>query len=80
MKEGVFIGLRVYAIRPGGRFAQPQAPFENGDVIEAVDGVAVITEAGARALHDHVIRGDADARVTVRRRGGVVELASKAIR
>ena len=79
MKEGVFVGLKVYAIRPGGRFAQPQAPFENGDLIEAIDGVAVVTDEGTRALHDKVILGKADAIVTVQRRGAAIGLASKAL-
>jgi len=80
MKDDVFVGFKVYAIRTGGRFDQPQARFHNGDTIESIDGVAVTTEAGSTALHDKVILGTADAVVTVRRNGQLVTLASKSVR
>ncbi|MBA3538337.1 MAG: hypothetical protein H0T79_01800 [Deltaproteobacteria bacterium] len=79
MTNGVFVGLKVYAIRAGGRFDQPQARFAYGDTIELVDGVAVTTDAGSVALHDKVILGKADAVVTVRRQAQLVKLASKAL-
>jgi type II secretory pathway component PulC len=78
-KDGTFIGLRVYSVRAGGRFDQPQARFQNGDLIETIDGVAVTTGDGTIALHDKVILGTADASITVRRKGQLVTLASKAI-
>jgi hypothetical protein len=77
MKDGALVGLKIYAIRPGGRFDQPQAPFLNGDTIQSVDGVFVMLEAGAKALHDNVIEGKADAEVVVLRKGATVTLASK---
>jgi len=80
MKDDVFVGFKVYAIRAGGRFDQPQARFLNGDTIESIDGAAVTTTAGSTALHDKVILGTADAVVTVRRNGQLVTLASKSVR
>jgi hypothetical protein len=80
LKDDVFVGLKVYAIRDGGRFDQPAGKFEPGDTIETVDGAAVTTEAGAKALYDKVIRGAADTVVTVRRKGEVVSLTSTAIK
>jgi len=78
VRDGVFVGLKVYAIKPGGRFDQPTARFRAGDTIEQIDGEAVTTDAGTRALHDKVVRGTADATVTVRRAGTLVTLYSKA--
>ncbi len=80
MRDGVFAGLKVYAIRRGGRFDQPEARFQAGDVIEQVDGLVVTSDAGTRALHDRVIAGRADATVIVRRAGAVVTLTSRAVR
>jgi hypothetical protein len=79
LREGAFVGLKVYAIRPGGRFDQPQSPFHNGDTIEEIDHVPVTSDTGTTALHDKVIVGKADAVVTVRRAGKVVMLTSKAV-
>jgi S1-C subfamily serine protease len=76
LRDGQPVGLKVYAIRPGGRFAQ--AAFENGDTIEAIDEEPVITEAGRRALFDKVVNGTADATVTVRRKGALMKLTSRA--
>jgi hypothetical protein len=80
MKDGVFIGLKVYAIRPSGRFDQPSARFHNGDMIDTIDGEKVTSDAGARRLHDNVIEGKADAVVVVRRGNQLVTLTSKAMR
>ncbi len=45
-RDHKLVGFKVYAIRPGGgRYAA--AGMENGDTIEAVDGVAVTAEADA---------------------------------
>jgi type II secretory pathway component PulC len=76
LKDGKFAGIKVYAIKPGGRF--DQAKFQNGDTVEKIDGVP-LADDGGRALHEKVIEGKADATVTVRRRGKAVELKSKAI-
>jgi len=79
MRDGVFVGLKVYAIKAGGRFDQPTAKFLAGDTIEQIDGEPVTTDAGTRALHAKVIEGSADAQVTVRRRGELVTLHSRAV-
>lgn len=79
-RDGTPIGLKVYAIRPGGRFDQPTARFQNGDTIESVDGVSVLEEAGVAALYGNVIGGKADATVVVLRHGERITLASKAAR
>lgn len=78
LKDGTFVGIKVYAIKAGGRFDQPTAKFLNGDTIEKIDGVDVTTDAGSYALRDKVILGTSDAKVTLRRQGQVVELLSKA--
>lgn len=78
LRDGVFVGLKVYAIRAGGRFDQPTAKFQAGDTIEQIDGVAVTTDAGTRALHDKVIEGRGDATVSLKRAGKPVTLHSKA--
>ncbi len=78
LRDGVFVGLKVYAIRPGGRFDQPTAKFQAGDTIEQIDGVAVTTDAGTLALHDKVIEGRGDATVSIKRAGKPVTLHSKA--
>ncbi|MCX5746243.1 MAG: hypothetical protein NT062_27515 [Proteobacteria bacterium] len=78
MKDQQMVGLKVYAIVAGGRFDQPSGKFANGDLITAVDGLAVTTEAGARALFERVIDGKADAVVTVTRKGAEVKLTSRA--
>lgn len=80
MLDGKPIGLKVYAIRPGGRFDQPTARFQNGDTIESVDGLSVLEEAGAVALYGNVIGGNADATVVVLRHDERITLASKAAR
>lgn len=79
MRDGAFIGLKVYAIKAGGRFDQPTAKFQNGDTILAVDGEAVTTDAGTRALHDKVLLGKADATVSLQRAGKAMTLQSKAV-
>lgn len=80
MRDGVFTGMKVYAIRAGGRFDQPHGPFSNGDTIVQVDGKPMAdTEAGI-ALRDRVILGKADVVVVVERKGQRVTLTSKAIR
>ncbi|MBA3394977.1 MAG: hypothetical protein H0T89_20190 [Deltaproteobacteria bacterium] len=78
IRDGVFVGLKVYAIRAGGRFDQPTAKFHAGDTIEQIDGVAVTTDAGTRALHDKVVEGRGDATITIKRAGKPVTLHSKA--
>lgn len=75
MQDGKFVGIKVYAIRQGGRFAA--AAFQNGDTILTIDGEPVTTDAGKQALNDKVIRGTADATVVVKRRGNQVTLTSK---
>lgn len=79
LKDGVLVGLKVFAIKPGGRFDQPQARFANGDLIVAIDDAPASTDAGQRALVDKVIDGKADAVVTVERRGARLTLHSKAV-
>lgn len=78
IRNGKPEGLKVYAIRAGGRF--DQAKFENGDTILTVDDQPVTEQAGALALYDRVIGGKADATVVVTRKGEKVTLQSKAIR
>ena len=80
MKNGVFVGLKIYAIRPGGRFDHPQCRFQNGDTIQSVDDVSVTLDAGATALRDKVIAGRADAVVVVLRKGASVTFTCKAVR
>jgi hypothetical protein len=76
MRDGKLVGLKIYAIRPGGRC--DAAKLLNGDTILAVDDVPVTTDAGALAFHDKVIGGSADAVITVTRRGTTVKVTSKA--
>jgi len=80
IRNGKPEGLKVYAIRAGGRFDQSTAKFENGDTILIVDDQPVTEQAGALALYDRVIGGKADATVIVSRKGEKVTLQSKAIR
>ena len=74
---GKFAGWKVYVVRAGGRFDQPSAKFINGDVIEEVDGVAVV-EAETNAVYDKIVVGTADTVITVRRQGKPLKLTSKA--
>ncbi len=76
LRDGTFVGLKVYAIRAGGRF--DRVGFRNGDTIEAVDNEPVTSEAGTRALHDKVVLGKADAQITLRHEGKVLTITSKA--
>lgn len=80
MRDGKPQGLKLYAIRAGGRFDQATAKFQNGDTILSVDGLAVTEQGGGLALYDRVIGGKADATVVVLRAGSQVTLQSKAIR
>jgi len=80
IRNGKPHGLKVYAIRAGGRFDQPTAKFQNGDTILSVDDQPVTEQAGAIALYDRVIAGKADATVVLLRKGEQVTLQSKAIR
>ncbi len=79
-KDGVVVGLKVYAIRAGGRFDQPSDKFNAGDTIVSVDGVPVTTDAGTTALYRKVIGGAADAAVIVIRNDRRITLTSKATR
>lgn len=72
IRDGQLVGIKVYAIKPGGRFAV--AKFENGDTIERVNGAPVVDDAGSRALKDGVIDGKYQARVDIVRRGQHQEL------
>jgi type II secretory pathway component PulC len=76
MRDGKLVGLKIYAIRPGGRC--DAAKLQNGDTILAVDDVSVATDTGSVTFHDRVIDGGADATITVLRRGATVKLTSKA--
>jgi S1-C subfamily serine protease len=78
IENGGYTGLKVCAIQPGGRFQS--AHFQNGDIIEQVDGQPITTDAGSRALYDRVIEGSADATVVVRRKGARITLTSRAKR
>jgi len=80
VRNGKLEGLKVYAIRAGGRFDQATAKFENGDTILIVDDQPVTEQAGALALYERVLGGKADATVIVSRKGERVTLHSKAIR
>lgn len=80
MRDGKPIGIKVYAIRAGGRFDQPTAKFQNGDTVETVDGLAVVEEGGSLAFYERVVFGKADATVVVLRKGERITLASKAKR
>jgi type II secretory pathway component PulC len=73
----VFVGFKVYAIRARGRFDAMK--FANGDLLERVNGFALTTVEGAKALDDDVIAGHADATVVVERKGALVTLATTAI-
>jgi hypothetical protein len=75
MRDGKLEGLKLYAIRKGSRL--DQQGFMNGDTLLVIDGEPVITEAGTRAVHDKVLRGDADASVKLRRRGQEITVESK---
>jgi hypothetical protein len=72
MRDDVFVGYKVYAIKPGGRF--DAAAFTAGDLIEQVDGTDVTVKAGNLLLREHVVNGTTDATVTVRRQGSLVNL------
>lgn len=74
LRDGQLIGFKVYAIKPNGRFAA--AGLENGDLMTAIDGQSVTTDAGTRAFADNVIDGKADCTLTVTRRGQTVTLTS----
>lgn len=78
LRDGKPEGLKVYAIRPGSRF--DAIGLRNGDTILRVDGVSVVTDAGAHALVDKVIAGKADATIAIRRKGAATTIESKAIR
>jgi len=74
VRDGKAVGFKVYAIKPGGRFAAQR--FENGDTIQKIDGEPVTTDKGAALLHDAVIAGKADAKVEIQRKGTTMVIAT----
>jgi C-terminal processing protease CtpA/Prc len=67
MKDGVLVGLKLYAIRKDTRLEK--IGFQNGDTLTKIDGEPVITEAGTRAVFDKLIRGTDDVTIELTRRG-----------
>src|SRR5690349_17701070 len=76
VRDDVFVGLKVLAIKPQGQFAR--AGFQNGDVIERVDNHPITSEMGARRL-DTFIAGTATTKIDVRRRNTLVTLICRVL-
>lgn len=72
VKDGKPVGVKIYAIKPGSRFAVQG--YKNGDTLTAVDGQSVNDTATETAFREVVMEGTRGGKVDLIRAGKAMTL------